>query len=389
MTAKLLGVIILGFVSWSSLKLQASGSEFVVHEWGTFTSIAGSDSQILEWTPYRGGAELPHFVYGGKHNARGTVRMETPVIYFYSAKELACTVKVSFPQGEITEYYPMPDRLVYPVKAVQWNGVELLPGRAVNLPLEHNANHYYQARATDSVPLRVWKGNVIDEYEKFLFYRGVGTFAMPLSVQVGQDKVAVGQTATPGIGEVIFFENRNGKTSCLRSGLQSSSAMVDRLLPDCSVESVKHDLEILLAGHGLYPKEAEAMVKTWEDSWFEEGFRVFYILPRQQTDAILPLEITPKPKNLVRVLVGRMEVMTPESEQEILGLLSRLKKAPETQNPEVSEVRKRYGRFLAPMIRTVLEKHSNLWDPALESSLESLGVSPRQRRLAKAGMNIL
>ncbi len=135
MNAKLLKAIVLGFLGWPSPRLEASSNEFVVHEWGTFTSIAGIDSQTLEWTPYRGGAELPGFVYGGKHNARGTVRMETPVIYFYTPKELTCTVKVSFPQGEITEYYPMPDRLVYPVKAVQWNGVELLPGRAVNLPL--------------------------------------------------------------------------------------------------------------------------------------------------------------------------------------------------------------------------------------------------------------
>ena len=193
MNAKLLKVVVIGFLGWPSLNLEASSNEFVVHEWGTFTSIAGVDSQTLEWTPYHGGAELPRFVYGGKHNARGTVRMETPVIYFYTPKELTCTVKVSFPQGEITEYYPMPDRLVYPVKAVQWKGVELLPGRAVNLPLEKNSNHYYQARATESVPLRVWKGNVIDEYEKFLFYRGVGSFAMPLSVEVREDKVAMWQ----------------------------------------------------------------------------------------------------------------------------------------------------------------------------------------------------
>ena len=124
---------------------------------------------------------------------------------------------------------------------------------------------------------------------------------------------------------MIFFENRDGRTGCLRSGLQSSSAVVDRLLPDCSVESLKRDLEMLLAGHGLYPKEAEAMVKTWEDSWFEEGLRVFYVLPRRQTDAILPLAITPKPNKLVRVLVGRMEIMTPEAAQEIFRLLTRLK----------------------------------------------------------------
>ena len=112
-------------------EVRGFDNELVVHEWGTFTSIAGVDSQMLEWTPYRGGAELPGFVYGGKHNARGTVHMETPVIYFYTPKEMTCTVKVSFPQGEITEYYPMPDHLVYPVKALEWKGVELLPGREV------------------------------------------------------------------------------------------------------------------------------------------------------------------------------------------------------------------------------------------------------------------
>jgi hypothetical protein len=388
MNAKLMKAVVLAVLAWLLPKLEASNDELVVHEWGTFTSISGVDSQILEWTPYRGEAELPGLVYGGKYNAKGTVRLETPVIYFYTPKEMTCKVKVSFPQGEITEYYPMSGPRLYPLKLVQWNDVQLLPGRAVSLPVENHANHYYQARATESVPLRVWKGNVIDEYEKFLFYRGVGTFAMPLSIQVGQDKVEVRQTATPGIGEVIFFENRNGRTSCLRSGLQSSGAIVGRLLPDCSVESVKYDLETLLVGNGLYPKEAEAMVKTWEDSWFEEGLRLFYILPRQQTDAIRPLEITPKPNKLVRVLMGRMEVMTPESEHEILGLLSRLKKAPETQNPAVSEVRKRYGRFLAPMILTVLDKRSDVWDPALESSLKSLDVPPRQRKQARPAINL-
>jgi len=206
---------------------------------------------------------------------------------------------------------------------------------------------------------------------------------MPLSVQVSADKVAVRQAVTPGIGEVIFFENRNGRTSCLRSGLQSSSAVVDRLLPDCSVESLKRDLEMLLAAHGLYAKEAEAMVRTWEDSWFEEGFRVFYVLPRQHTDAILPLEITPEPNNLVRVLVGRMEIMTPEAAQEIFRLLTRLKSVPGTQNAEVSEVRQLYGRFLAPMIRSVLQTHPSLWDPALEWSLHSLGVPAREGNVAQ------
>ena len=34
---------------------------------------------------------------------------------------------------------------------------------------------------------------------------------MSLSVQVSADKIAVRQAVTPGIGEVIFFENRSGR----------------------------------------------------------------------------------------------------------------------------------------------------------------------------------
>jgi hypothetical protein len=183
---------------------------------------------------------------------------------------------------------------------------------------------------------------------------------------------------------VILFENRNGRTSCLRRELRSSSAKVDRPLPDCSVESVKHDLHTLLAGHGLYPKEVEATIRTWEDSWFEEGFRVFYVLPRQQTDAILPLEITPKPTKLVRVLVGRMEIMTPEAGQEIIQLLTRLRTTPGTRNSEILEAQRRYGRFLAPMVREVLQKQPTLWDPALERPLKSLGIPTWEGGLNRA-----
>ncbi len=126
------------------------------------------------------------------------------------------------------------------------------------------------------------------------------------------------------------------------------------------------------------------MVKTWEDSWFEEGFRVFYVLPRHRTDAILPLEITPKPNKLVRVLVGRMEIMTQEDTEQMFELLTRLRSAPGTQDAEVPIARKRYGRFLAPMIQSVLEKQPWLWDPALARPLRNLGVPVHDGTRAQA-----
>ena len=36
--------------------------DLVVHEWGTFTSIAGPDGQAVQWRPLTGPSDLPCFV---------------------------------------------------------------------------------------------------------------------------------------------------------------------------------------------------------------------------------------------------------------------------------------------------------------------------------------
>ncbi len=53
------------------------------------------------------------------------------------------------------------------------------------------------------------------------------------------------------------------------------------------------------------------MVKTWESSWLQEfGDRILYIVPTELTDELLPLHMTPKPDKTIRVLVGRLEVLS-------------------------------------------------------------------------------
>src|SRR5258707_10693641 len=91
-------------------------SGLTAHEWGTFTSIAGSDWQAVEWSPLSASTDLPVFVEhfrdpGFKLGLRGTVRMETPVLYFYSSKEETVSVRVGFAKGVITEWYPHASRV--------------------------------------------------------------------------------------------------------------------------------------------------------------------------------------------------------------------------------------------------------------------------------------
>ena len=42
--------------------IEAAGNRLVVHEWGTFTSIAGKNGVALEWRPLNGASDLPKFV---------------------------------------------------------------------------------------------------------------------------------------------------------------------------------------------------------------------------------------------------------------------------------------------------------------------------------------
>jgi hypothetical protein len=58
------------------------------------------------------------------------------------------------------------------------------------------------------------------------------------------------------------------------------------------------------------------MIQTWWTSYFERpGFRVFWVVPRETADAILPLTVTPAPQNTVRVMVGRTEILSPVFEK--------------------------------------------------------------------------
>src|SRR5262245_35053891 len=93
----------------------ASGG-LTVHESGAFTTGACTTGKAVEWLPLGetlplGSGDLPCFVdhltgFAEKFTLSALARMETPVLYFYSAKNTNVNVDVGFPTGLITEWYP-------------------------------------------------------------------------------------------------------------------------------------------------------------------------------------------------------------------------------------------------------------------------------------------
>ncbi len=195
---------------------RLAAADFTVHEWGTFTSVSGSDGRMLPGLEVEEAA-LPNFVgsfagfapanKGWDRPVRGvTVKMETPVLYFYSAAPLTVRVDVAFHGGSISQWYPertggeqpLP---LFPVKDVRdvpaidfgkghegratWQVDVLAPDtkQAITAPHDWETAQWPRARIAAANRVRGPKGEV----EGFIFYRGLGHFAVPLTVIAARD----------------------------------------------------------------------------------------------------------------------------------------------------------------------------------------------------------
>jgi hypothetical protein len=155
----------------------------------------------------------------------------------------------------------------------------------------------------------------------------------------------------------VLVRVRDGKLSFAPVGVLEAGAATTVALPEAV--QTKADLGALLVKQltaaGLYEKEARAMVKTWDAAWFEEtGCRVLYLVPRNRTDELLPLQIEPRPTALVRVLVGRHDFLTPEQETAAEQLIERERKV-YAELEKVQQDWVRVGRFTANA-REIAEK---------------------------------
>jgi hypothetical protein len=338
-----------------------------VHEWGTFTSIAGRDGQAEEWSPLTGSTDLPgfveHFRDGGfKLGLRGTVRMETPVLYFYDSREENVSVKVSFSKGVITEWYPhasrvepsanLFDRSLYQEHAdgsIAWDAVTVSPTLRAEFPRQAQDSHYYAARMTSATPLLV-KTPIGEQQEKFLFYRGVSTFRVPISAKLTSDgRVQVENGGEEEIPNTILFERRGENVGYRIGGAVTKDTVLDQPELTGNVYDLGRELEGMLVAQGLYQDEAQAMVETWRGSWFEEGSRLIYIVPAGFVNGILPLSINPAPVQIARVFVGRLELVTPATEKAVETAFAARDQA----------TLEKYGRFLEPILQTMVAKESN------------------------------
>lgn len=380
---------------------EAPRGKLIVHEWGTFTSFTGGDGVNLEFRPW-GTDDLPPFVMSpprqqsllfAKQLAFARQRMETPVIYFYTDIPRTVNVRVDFPQGMLTEWYPVTKRFESGQASAKrpkgrayldWDEVRLIPtdefagirvdgpkGQPVPAaPPPVSANdHYGRARQTDSAFVETIDVHGGSHFEKFLFYRGLGDFSLPLKlVTLGHDRFSITNSGDAPTGALFLVRVDRGRIRFVQlDPVSPGSALATELRGDEStMDNLAQRIVFELTNAGLYEKEALAMVNTWRDSWFgENGTRLLYLLPEKEIDNLLPLRLDPAPDERVRILVGRVETLTPEDRKHLVNLFASASSVelPNAVRTELASL----GRFAAPTVQFLLERTK---EPELRERME-------------------
>jgi hypothetical protein len=321
-----------------------AGEPLVIHEWGTFTALLDDSGRALPGVN-TDDEPVPPFVYDvGNSVARAdselspafeartrttkgsvprlhpdvTMRLETPVIYFYlpkGKKTRKLDVEVSFKGGWLTQYYPVATPNISYADIVSkritaetagtlaWKDLEV-GGQGEGPATEDKV--WLAPRAVKAANIRATDGSS----EKFLFYRGLGNLPGPLAAK--RDAQGLSIAAPADIARIWHVDVRPGGTLAYAADAKGARRFAEFAEGDYSaarLASLKKELQAALVAEGLYEDEAAAMLKTWEYSYFQApGERIFYLVPQKWTDEVLPIRFS-TPAKVTRVMIGRAELI--------------------------------------------------------------------------------
>lgn len=329
-----------------------SASTYQLHEWGTFTTVAGSDGVLLEGLQ-REEERLPPFVYshfgmengqtgdpaeyarilkthgtagftpsftkgvGKRPVASVTVKMETPVIYFHSDEKEAFPVhvKVGFEGGTISQWYPQRsagERLPEPppplgpvIKSTPlaawtldfskpWHGsiewqVEVLPHSADPILFKPGDNiGWLRARQPVTNAIRTSNG----EAEGYLFYRGIGRFDPGLKTSVdSSENLLLANQSGGDIPYALVFE-QSGATIRWAELPDGLAAKGETVIPETKLKPVaaKDTLEIYQAmSTGL---ERQGLTRAEARSMVETWWTSYFGTPGLRVFWVVPRSAT-------------------------------------------------------------------------------------------------
>jgi hypothetical protein len=157
-----------------------------------------------------------------------------------------------------------------------------------------------------------------------LFYRGVAHLDSPLRVvrETASDALKIYRFTDllQAVFPAMWLVDVRADGSIAARSVDANIATDSKLLATIPAKFVDSDfgdgqtlrdqLRDALVGEGLFRDEAQALLTTWDKSYFKSpGTRLFFLVNPEWTNEVLPLYLS-KPAEVTRVMVGRIELVT-------------------------------------------------------------------------------
>jgi len=382
--------------------------EFAVHEWGVFTVFNdlkyANANRKAEW------ASLPDFFYRQFPSVRlkwEPAAWDKPIIYFYCTRPtLKVEVKVTFAEGAPVAWWPccsspvddgmgrMPKGGETPVfRTLTWTAwlgdnvpapthilrpdepTQPRPAAESDLPA---GSWLLDARLKEASLVSVAGSKVQRgrpwsttqrETERFIYYDGlVPAPNYVRCVKASPDSVTVRNAGQFPIRDLFVADSRGtardgpARFAHVAGPLAAGAEQAVQLLPVPAAAWPKPAAEAVgkaLVAAGLTQAEAKAVLRIWDQGFFgAPGVAAFHLLPQAEYDRMLPLEIKPVPKKLVRVgvVLHPQFAIEPELTQRAERLIAQLGDADAAKREAAAKELAQLGPVAWRLMREAIQK---------------------------------
>jgi hypothetical protein len=362
-----------------------------VHEWGVFAvhddlELANADMRA-EW------AALPKFFFGQMAGRELPIyqpkvgRIFKPVVFFHAKEPLAVEVRVDFPGGAPAVWWP---GTVYPSRPIdecpdngkkketyrhlEWHVQLKDPAKGPKVKAQPPAvekGHWIETlravKADDvlceRVGFRLIEGDLPTpqlERERFIYYDGLVPIGKRVALTVEKDKVSVASHAKHPIYDVTAVDRRSpdrtlvARLDKLEAGAKPTplefSEVDAKEWPQAGVEMLTRQLK----DTSLFEDEARALADVWKQEFFQaEGLTLFFRLPQEEYEKLLPIKLKPRAEKLVRVGLVLQPHCEPDLAERVADLVKNLGSEDFDKREQVHQSLEKMGRAAFVHLRRV------------------------------------
>jgi hypothetical protein len=146
------------------------------------------------------------------------------------------------------------------------------------------------------------------ERERFIYYDGLVPIGKRVAVTVEKDKVAVANRVKHPLFGVTVVDRRTpdhirvARLAKLEAGAKATEMDFAELGSKEWPEAGLVTLTKQLTDVGLFEDEAKSLVELWKKDFFQaDGLTLFFRLPQEEYEKLLPMTLKPRPEKLIRV----------------------------------------------------------------------------------------